>query len=115
MFQRRYLPIAWIAMAIVFDWSSWSTVRAGPPATDDARSLAKSFQQIAEAAAPGLVSLEVRLKPGLGWPWWQRGSVVNLPFSTLERDRVPEWFRRTTPPADAPRSAHVGSGFLIDN
>ena len=73
------------------------------------------MQQVAEVASPSIVSLEVRLKPGLGWTWWQGGSAVNDPLTNANRDRTPDWVRRSVPQIDSSRLTHVGSGFLIDD
>ena len=86
---------------------------SAPAAVAAAKGLSKAFQHVAEVAAPSIVSLEVRVKPGLGWTWWQGGSAVNDPLSNANRGA--DWIRRPIPQVDSSRPTHVGSGFLIDN
>lgn len=115
MFQRSSLFVAgavwcWFSGAMVIGADS-----SAPSAVATAKGLSKAFQHVAEVASPSIVSLEVRVKSGLGWTWWQGGSAVNDPLLNSNRDRTPDWVRRSVPQMEATRPTHVGSGFLIDD
>lgn len=115
MCRRPNLLINGVALALVYGALTVQAVPAAPPAVAEAKSLSKAFQHVAESVAPNIVSLEVHLKPGLGWTWWQGGAAVNDPFSNSNRDRTPDWMRRLPQPNDAARTSHVGTGFLMDD
>ncbi len=115
MFQRSNLCVAGAVWCLLCGAMTVGAEISTPPAVAAAKGLSKAFQHVAEVASPSIVSLEVRVKPGLGWTWWQGGSAVNDPLSNPNRDRTPDWIRRSVPQMDASRTTHVGSGFLIDN
>lgn len=113
MFQRSKLSV--VATVCCLFCGAMATGAENPASSDVAvaKSLSKAFQQVAEVASPSIVSLEVRVKPGLGWTWWQGGAAVNDPLSNANRGA--DWIRRPAPQLDASRLTHVGSGFLIDD
>ncbi len=114
MFQRSSLCVVG-ALCLICGAMTAGAEDSAPSAVAAAKGLSKAFQHVAEVASPSIVSLEVRVKPGLGWTWWQGGSAVNDPLANANRDRTPDWVRRSVPQMDAARPSHVGSGFLIDN
>ncbi len=113
MFQRSSLCVGSALWCLICGALAAGAEGSAPSAVAAAKGLSKAFQHVAEVASPSLVSLEVRVKPGLGWTWWQGGSAVNDPLSNANRGA--DWMRRPIPQLDASRPTHVGSGFLIDN
>lgn len=113
MFQRSRLCVASALWCLICSTMASGAEGSAPSAVAAAKGLSKAFQHVAEVASPSIVSLEVRVKPGLGWTWWQGGSAVNDPLSNSNRGA--DWTRRPIPQLDVSRPTHVGSGFLIDN
>lgn len=114
MFPRSSLLVVG-ALCLISGAMAAGAENSAPSSVAAAKSLSKAFQHVADVASSSIVSLEVRVKPGLGWTWWQGGAAVNDPLSISNRDRTPEWIRRSVPEMDSSRPAHVGSGFLIDD
>ncbi len=115
MFQRTHLSVVTALFCLFYGAIASGAENLAPSAVAAAKGLSKAFQHVAEVASPSIVSLEVRVKPGLGWTWWQGGAAVNDPLLNTNRDRTPEWVRRSVPQMDNSRPTRVGSGFLIDN
>lgn len=113
MFQKSKICVAGALWCLICGAMAAGAEGSASSAVAAAKGLSKAFQHVAEVAAPSIVSLEVRVKPGLGWTWWQGGSAVNDPLSNANRGA--DWVRRPIPQIDASRPTHVGSGFLIDN
>lgn len=86
-------------------------LHAAPPVAE-AKQLSRAFQQVAESASAGIVSLEVRVKPGVGWTWWQGTFGPGGPSADPNRGRSGEALRRA-PWNETGRPTHVGSGILI--
>lgn len=113
MFQIPRLCVVWLLPCWICGAMAVGAEMPEPAAVATAKSLSKAFQIVAGVASPSVVSLEVRVRPGLGWTWWQGGSAVNDPLSN--NNRGADWIRRPVPQLDASQLTHVGSGFLIDN
>ena len=88
---------------------------AAPTVVAEAKALSKAFHHVAAAAAPSIVSLEVRLKPGMGWSL-SRGGNSSWDEASPESGRWrPPQLQRQSPMIELARATHVGSGFLIDS
>lgn len=113
MSRRAFRFIEFAAVLL----SSFAFANAGddaPTTVVEAKALSKAFHKVAAAAAPSIVSLEVRLKPGMGWSL-SRGGNSSWDETSPEPGRWrPPQLQRQSPMTEFARATHVGSGFLID-
>ncbi|MCX7421755.1 MAG: trypsin-like peptidase domain-containing protein [Planctomycetia bacterium] len=112
--NRRAFRVVGFAAVLVSSIAFASAGDSASTTVSEAKGLSKTFHQVAAAAAPSIVSLEVRLKPGMGWSL-SRGGNSSWDEASPEpgRWRLPQ-LQRQSPMVEFARATHVGSGFLID-